>query len=38
MLMLENYRQNEAKLKTALEQRTAALQQAEEVSMYCDTQ
>ena len=26
----ENYRQNEGKLKTALEQRNAALQQAEE--------
>ena len=30
-LVAENYRQNEAKLKTAFEQRTVALQQADEV-------
>lgn len=34
MSFSENYRQNEAKLKTAFEQRTIALQQAEEVSSY----
>jgi hypothetical protein len=34
LCLIENYRQNEVKLKAAVDQRTAAIQEATEVELY----